>query len=82
MRTLLISTALLAVCSTAALAADAPPQDAQPLSQIMQQIEDRSDFAYIDEVEWEHGVYEVEYITTSGAKMEINIDPISGEQVN
>jgi len=82
MRTLLAFAALLALTSTAAVAADAPPpKDAQPLSKILQQVENRSDFAYMDEVEWDHGVYEVEYYTTSGAEVEIKIDPVTGKQV-
>jgi len=82
MRTLLIAAALITLASTAAVAADAPPpQDAQPLSAIVKQVENRPDFAYMDEVEWDHGVYEIEYYTTSGAEVEIKIDPVTGEQV-
>ena len=32
---------------------DAPPQNARPLSQLLQQVESRPDFAYIKDIEWD-----------------------------
>lgn len=60
--------------------ADAPPQNAKPLSEILRTLEQQGDVAYFDEVEWDDdGYWEVEYITTGGQKREIKVDPVSGE---
>jgi hypothetical protein len=34
-----------------------------------------------DDIEWEHGVYEVEYYTQARAKKTVRIDPVSGNPV-
>ncbi|RUM95505.1 PepSY domain-containing protein [Pseudaminobacter arsenicus] len=57
-----------------------PPQNAMKLSEIIARIEQRDQFRYIDEVDWdEEGYYEVTYYTTDKAKVEIRIDPATGE---
>jgi hypothetical protein len=46
-----------------------PPSNAQPLSQIVQPLEQRLNPAYFDEIEWdEDGYWEVEYVDRNGAK--------------
>lgn len=80
MRALLAAALLIGVSSTAALADPPPPQDAKPLSQLLQSIEKTADFGYIDEVEWGAGAYEVEYYTKTGTKKKVYIDPVSGKQ--
>lgn len=74
---------ILALAATTAMAATAlaqPPADARPLSEILASIEARSDFAYFDEVEWDSdGYWEIEYYRADGGKVEIDIDPVSGE---
>jgi hypothetical protein len=79
---------LLSVASLAALlavappvAADPPPQDAIPLSEILRSLEEQGDVAYFDEVEWDDdGYWEIEYVTADGAKRKLEVDPVTGEQ--
>lgn len=57
-----------------------PPEGSMKLSQIIDKIEARPQFQYIDEVDWDSdGYYEVTYYTTDKAKVEIKIDPKTGE---
>lgn len=64
----------------AALAQAQPPADALPLSEILAAIEGREDVAYFDEVEWDSdGYWEIEYYRPDGAKVEIDVDPVSGQ---
>ena len=72
---------LLAIFPIAIARADPPPpSNAKPLSEVLQTIEKNGDFAYFDEVEWDHGTYQVEYYTKSGTKVKIYIDPVTGER--
>jgi len=57
----------------------APPQDARKLSEIIARVEQRPDFRYISEVEWDDGGYDVTYYTGDNAKVEIKFDPVTGE---
>lgn len=57
-----------------------PPQKSMKLSQIIAQVEQRDKFQYVKDVEWEEeGYYEITYYTTDKAKVEIKLDPISGQ---
>ena len=60
---------------------DAPPSDAQPLSQILQALEQARDVAYFEEVEWDDddGYWDIEYVDGNGAEVEIEVDPVSGQ---
>ncbi|MET3580583.1 putative alpha/beta hydrolase family protein [Mesorhizobium robiniae] len=65
-----------------ALAADEsplPPQNARKLSEIIAKVEQRNDFRYVDEVDWDSGAYTVTYYTTDKAKVEITYDPVTAE---
>jgi hypothetical protein len=65
-----------------ALAADGsplPPQNARKLSEIIGKVEQRDDFRYVDQVDWDSGAYTVTYYTTDKAKVEITYDPVTGE---
>jgi len=78
MRTLLAAI-LLTATSAGALAA-AP--EGTKLSEIIAKIEQTPDIQYIDEVDWnDRGYYEIEYFMKNGAKVEIKIDPKTGESV-
>jgi len=58
----------------------APPENSLKLSEIIARIEARDQFRYIDEVDWEEeGYYDVTYYTKDKAKVEIHIDPVTGE---
>ena len=76
---LLAAGCLLAIIPSAS--ADAPPPDAQPLSQILRALEDGGDVAYFDEIDWDDddGHWEIEYINRNGAEVEIEVDPVSGQ---
>ena len=56
-----------------------PPQNAKKLSEIVAKVEQRQDFRYISEIDWDDGAYEVTYYTTDKAKVEIKYDPLTGE---
>ncbi|RKQ67972.1 PepSY domain-containing protein [Oceanibaculum indicum] len=57
-----------------------PPADAMPLSQIVAKIEQRPDFRYIDDLEWDDdGYYEIEYRTKEGGEVRLKLDPKTGE---
>ena len=80
MRFLLSVTAILALSCATALADPPPPENATALSEILQGIEAGADFGYFDEVEWDDGLYEVEFYTNDGTKRKIYVDPVTGEQ--
>ncbi|RQP19640.1 MAG: PepSY domain-containing protein [Brucella intermedia] len=45
-------------------------------------IDHKADTAFIDEVDWnDRGYYEIEYVTKAGAKVEVKVDPKTGENV-
>jgi hypothetical protein len=70
------------VSSPIAMAQDkqlVPPQNAMKLSEIIAKVEQRSNFHYIDDIDWDDGGYEVTYYTNDKAKVEIKFDPVSGE---
>jgi hypothetical protein len=57
-----------------------PPEKSLKLSEIITRIEQRDQFRYIDEIDWdEEGFYDVTYYTSDKAKVEIKIDPVTGE---
>ncbi len=57
-----------------------PPANSMKLSQIVAKVEQRDKFQYVKDIEWdEDGYYEVTYYTTDRAKVEIRLDPVSGE---
>ncbi|QPC85861.1 PepSY domain-containing protein [Mesorhizobium sp. NBSH29] len=57
-----------------------PAQNAIKLSEIITRIEMRAQFHYIEAIDWDRGgFYEITYYTTDKAKVEIKIDPVTGE---
>jgi uncharacterized membrane protein YkoI len=57
-----------------------PPEKSLKLSEIIAKIEQRDQFRYIDEIDWEdEGYYDVIYYTSDKAKVEIKIDAVTGE---
>jgi hypothetical protein len=57
-----------------------PPENAMKLSEIIAKIETRDQFRYISEIDWdEDGFYSIIYFTSDKAKVEINIDPATGQ---
>lgn len=76
---LLLCGSALAQTATPA-SAPVPPENGLKLSEIIAKIEQRDQFRYIDEVDWdEEGYYEVTYYTSDKAKVEIKIDPVTGQ---
>ncbi|MFN7002157.1 MAG: PepSY domain-containing protein [Roseinatronobacter sp.] len=70
----------LALSASPGYADRTPPPDALPLSTIVAALEARFDIQFIDEIEWDDdGYWEVEFFTNDGAKVELKIDPVSGE---
>ena len=60
---------------------DGPPVGALSLSQIIAQIESRPDFAFIRDIDWDDGRYEVEYRTRDGRDRVLKVDPRTGRPV-
>ncbi|WP_252913409.1 PepSY domain-containing protein [Aliihoeflea aestuarii] len=57
-----------------------PPAGSMPLSEILANIEAEAGFGYFDEIDWDDdGYWEIEYYRADGAKVEIDIDPASGQ---
>lgn len=64
-----------------AIAAHAAPDGAK-LSEIIAKVEQNPDTAFINEVDWnDRGYYEIEYVTKTGAKVEVRVDPKTGENI-
>jgi len=57
-----------------------PPDNAMKLSEIVAMIEQRNDFRYVSDVEWnDEGYYDVTYFTGDKAKVEIKMDVVTGK---
>lgn len=70
----------LALSAAPAAADRTPPADAMPLSAIVSALETQYDIQFIDEIEWDDdGYWEVEFYTNDGAKVELELDPVTGE---
>ncbi|MBM6395136.1 PepSY domain-containing protein [Brucella anthropi] len=77
---LAVTTLFLGLSVAAAYAA--PPPEGAKLSEIIAKIEQNADTAFIDEVDWnDRGYYEIEYVTKADAKVEVKVDPKTGENV-
>ena len=69
-----------AALAAPSLAFAQPPENAMPLSQVLAMVEEREDVAYFDEVEWDSdGYWEIEFYRPDGAQVEIDVDPVSGQ---
>lgn len=77
----IFTTFMLASCSLSAQEQQQlPPQNALKLSEIVAKIEQRNDFRYVSEIEWNReGYYDITYFTGDKAKVEIKIDAVSGQ---
>lgn len=78
----MIALAALFAAPSALMAQDMPPQGSMPLSQVVTKLETDvgTDLAFISEVSWDDdGYWEVDYVTTDRAKVEVKIDPATGE---
>lgn len=57
-----------------------PQENAMKLSEIIAKIEKRPQFRYVGEIDWDQdGFYDITYYTTDKAKVEMKIDPKTGE---
>ncbi|WP_140534997.1 PepSY domain-containing protein [Mesorhizobium sp. B1-1-8] len=82
MRTVVLATAVAVLFFGPALAAEEqplPPEKAKKLSEIIAKVEQRKDFRYVKEVDWDSDGYTVTYYTTDKAKVQITYDPVTGE---
>lgn len=82
LETLVLTGSLL--IATGSIAADTkppiPPDNAMKLSNLIATIEKRNDFRYVSEVIWnDDGYYEVTYYTADKAKVEMNLDAVTGK---
>jgi len=59
-----------------------PPENAMKVSEIVAKIEARADFRFLDELDWDDdGYYEIIYFTNDKAKVEMKINPVTGEPI-
>jgi hypothetical protein len=58
---------------------DAPSNDAKKLSEIVATVEKRDNFAFIDEIDFDSGVYEIVYFMKDGAEVKLQLDARTGE---
>ncbi|MFE0017747.1 PepSY domain-containing protein [Mesorhizobium sp. NPDC059054] len=66
----------------APLSAQAAPPEGTKLADIIAKVEQAPGTQYVDEVDWnDRGYYEIEYFNKDGAKVEIKVDPKTGENV-
>jgi len=57
-----------------------PPENSIKLSEIIAKVEKRPQFRYVGQIDWDQdGYYDITYYTTDKAKVEIKIDPKTGE---
>jgi hypothetical protein len=57
-----------------------PPDNALKLSAIIATVEQRDAFHYVSDIEWNSdGYYDVVYMTTDRAKVEMKIDAVTGK---
>jgi hypothetical protein len=69
----------LALCAAPSLA-QTPPENALPLSAIVSALEEQFDIEFIDEIDWDDdGYWDIEFFTKDGAKVELRIDPVTGQ---
>ena len=77
MQRLLFASSLLAFSSLPALAAPQPPAG-RPLSEILRQIEQQSDFRYFEDIDLKRGGYEIKFFGKGGIRRRLLVDPASG----
>jgi hypothetical protein len=84
LRSAVVALVLAGLVGTAAAqsAQSMPPKNAQKLSALLGKVEQRPDFAFVSEVQWDEGGYEITYYTTDNAKVELKFDPVSGNTVS
>lgn len=78
-----VAAALMGMLLPVAGVADTPPPaGAMKLSAVLAALEASvgNTFAYVDEADWDDdGYWEVEYHTTDGKKIEVKLDPLTGQ---
>lgn len=76
---IIIATTAIMFGATGAFAA---MPEGQSLSEIVAKIEQTANFQYVDQIDWDNdGYYEIEYRLKDGSKVEIHIDPKTGNAV-
>lgn len=86
MTKLIIAAAIVAATTVVAEAQDIDPksraENGMKPSEILATVESRDDFRYLEEMSWDDdGYYAIVYHTADSARVEINIDALSGEPV-
>ncbi len=71
--------AALAASPAVADVKDRPPDGSKLLSEIIASVEKRENFAFIDEVDLEDGIYEIVYFMKDGAEVKLKLDPRTGQ---
>ena len=74
----LFAVGLVALGAAPVRADTPPPPQAKPLSEIVRSIEGQAGFRYIEEIDFNDGVYKVEYYLQDGTKREVRLDPVTG----
>ncbi|WP_018631823.1 hypothetical protein [Neomegalonema perideroedes] len=58
-----------------------PPENALPLSEIIQTVESTGEIAYVTEVEWneDQAAWTIAYVDAEGAEGSISLDAVTGQ---
>lgn len=59
---------------------DGPPAGSLQLSQIVRSIESQPDFAYLVNLDWKDGKYDIAYVTRQGERRDMLVDPRTGKE--
>jgi len=79
MRTpILLAVSLLLTSSAFAVVPEAPPTDAVKLSDVVGKVEARPEFAFIDQIEYSNGMYQVVFYMKDGAEVRMEYDVRTG----
>jgi DNA-binding LytR/AlgR family response regulator len=56
-----------------------PPANALKVSDIIARVEKRQNYQYIERLQWFNDAYIITYYTTDRARVEIHVDPVTGQ---
>ena len=75
-----LSVISLAGAAQAQVRGQTPPADGMPLPALLAEVQARENVAWFDEVNWDDdGYWEIEFGRQGGGKVEIRVDPITGD---
>ena len=77
----LAAISLLMTTSAFAVAPEAPPANAVKLSEIIGKVETRPEFAFIDQISYSGGIYQIVFYMRDGAEVRMEYDVRTGSPI-